>query len=191
MRSATALAPAKRRDDAVFGLRDVQRLEQTRRTAHGLRPGGWPRATCRGSGRRPPASLGQVERRLPAKLDDHTLRAFALDHVQHVLQRQRLEIEPVGGVVIGRDRLRVAVEHDGLEAHIGQGKSGLTATIVELDALADAVRAAAQDQDLCDGRWGRPHPGIHSRCTYTACARRTRRRRCPRDGRWPPVPAPR
>ena len=35
---------------------------------------------------------------------------------EHVLERQRLEEQPVGGVVVGRHRLRVAVDHDGLEA---------------------------------------------------------------------------
>ena len=92
--------------------------------------------------------IGQVERRLPAELHDHAFGPFPLDHVQHVLQRQRLEIQPVGGVVVGGDRLRIAVEHDRLEAQAGQGKCGLAAAVIELDALADAVRPAAEDQDL-------------------------------------------
>ena len=62
----------------------------------------------------------ELQRRLPAKLDDHAeqlaLRLLALDDFEHVLGGQRLEIEPVGRVGVGRDRLRVAIDHDGLEA---------------------------------------------------------------------------
>ena len=61
---------------------------------------------------------------------------------------QRLEVEAVGGVVVGRHRLRVAVDHDGLVAGLAQRETGVAAAIVELDALADAVRAAAEDDDL-------------------------------------------
>ena len=73
--------------------------------------------------------------------------SFAHD-LQHVFGRQRLEIEPVGGVVIGRDGFGIAVDHDGLEAARRQREGGVAAAIVELDALADAVRPAAQDDDL-------------------------------------------
>ena len=66
----------------------------------------------------------------------------------HVLERQRLEIEPVGNVVVGRDRLGIAVDHDGLEAVILQREAGMDAAVVELDSLPDPVRAAAEDYDL-------------------------------------------
>ena len=82
------------------------------------------------------------------------------DHVQHVLQRQRLEVEPVGRVVVGADRLRVAVEHDRLEAQVAQRKGRLAAAVVELHALADAVRPAAQDQDLAPVGWAVPRPQL-------------------------------
>ena len=90
----------------------------------------------------------QIQRRLPAKLHDDALRLLALDHRQNVFERQRLEVQPVGGVVIGRDRLRVAVHHDRLESVFAQRKRSVAAAIVELDSLPDAVRAAAQDDDL-------------------------------------------
>jgi hypothetical protein len=35
-----------------------------------------------------------------------------------------------------------------LVARLGAGEGGVTAAIVELDALADPVRAAAEDDDL-------------------------------------------
>ena len=73
--------------------------------------------------------------------------------LQHVLGRQRLEVEPVGGVVVGRHRLRIAVDHDGFIAGVVQREAGMAAAVVELDALADAVRAAAEDDDLLLVRW--------------------------------------
>src|SRR3546814_2288752 len=51
-------------------------------------------------------------------------------------------------VVIGRDGFRVAVDHDGLEPGFLQRIGRMDAAIVEFDALADAVRAAAEDDDL-------------------------------------------
>jgi hypothetical protein len=75
-------------------------------------------------------------------------RLLPVDHVQHVLQRHRLKIQPVGGVVVGRDRLGVAVEHDDLIAQVFEGKGRLAAAVIELDALPDAVWPAAQDQNL-------------------------------------------
>ena len=76
------------------------------------------------------------------------LRALGVDDLQHVLGGERLEIEPVGGVVVGRHRLRIAVDHDGLVADLVQREGGVAAAVVELDALADAVRPAAEDHDL-------------------------------------------
>ncbi len=70
------------------------------------------------------------------------------DDLQHVFGRQRLEVEPVRGVVVGRHRLRIAIDHDGLVAGLFQREAGMAAAIVELDALADAVRPAAEDDDL-------------------------------------------
>ncbi len=95
---------------------------------------------------------GELERRLAAELHDDALeRALRLlggDDLQHILGGQRLEVEPVGGVVVGRHRLRIAVDHDRLEARRGEREAGMAAAVVELDALADAVGAAAEDDDL-------------------------------------------
>src|SRR5690606_8737970 len=76
------------------------------------------------------------------------LGAFDVDQLQHVFGRQRLEIQAVGGVVVGRDRLGVAVDHDRLDADVGKGEGGVAAAVVELDALTDAVGAAAEDHGL-------------------------------------------
>ena len=62
----------------------------------------------------------QLERRLAAELHDarhvDVAVALALDDRHHVFERQRLEVETIGGVVVGRDRLGVAVDHHRLEA---------------------------------------------------------------------------
>ena len=106
------------------------------------------------------SAAGELQRRLAAELDDDADELAGLllgaQDLQHVLGRQRLEIEPVGGVVVGRDGFRVAVDHDRLEAGLAQRKGRVAAAIVELDALADAVRTAAEDDDLLARR--RPAP---------------------------------
>ncbi len=67
---------------------------------------------------------------------------------EHVLERQRLEVQLVRGVVVRADRLGVAVDHDGLEPVFLEREGGVDAAVVELDALADPVRPAAEDHDL-------------------------------------------
>ena len=69
---------------------------------------------------------GQLQRRLAAELDDDPVRLLDRDDLQHVLQGQRLEVEPVGGVVVGGNGLRVAVDHDRFVAVLGQGKTPWT-----------------------------------------------------------------
>jgi hypothetical protein len=66
----------------------------------------------------------------------------------HVFIGQWLEVEAVAGVVVGRDRLGIAVDHDGFEAVVAKSERSVTAAVVELDSLPDAVGAAAQDDDL-------------------------------------------
>ena len=102
-------------------------------------------------------ALGEVERRLAAELDDHAdLRAglrFVVVDGENVFKHERLKVEAVAGVVVGGDGLRVAVDHDGLVAVVLERESGVAAAVVELDALADAVGAGAENDDL--GRCGR------------------------------------
>ncbi len=90
----------------------------------------------------------QVERRLPAELHDHAVGLFGVADVEHVLERQRLEVEAVAGVVIGRDGLGIAVDHDRFDAHFLQRERRVAAAVIELDALPDAVGPAAQNHDL-------------------------------------------
>ena len=90
----------------------------------------------------------ELERRLPAELDDHPERLLLLDDVEDVLEGQGLEVEPVRGVVVGRDRLRVAVDHDRLDARLAEREGGVHARVVELDPLPDPVRPRPQDHHL-------------------------------------------
>ena len=93
---------------------------------------------------------GQRQRCLATELDDDTGhgagRQLGLVDLDDVLEGQRLEVEPIGDVVVGGDGLRVAVDHDGLVA-IRQGHRGVNTGVVELNALADPVGSRAQDDD--------------------------------------------
>ncbi len=83
---------------------------------------------------------------------------LGVEHLEHVLERQRLEVQAIAGVVVGGDGLGVAVDHDGLVAGIRQRERRVHARVVELDALADAVGARADDHDL--GAIRRRHLGL-------------------------------
>ncbi len=105
------------------GWRDSLLGEQARRSGGGPRPGrsrpgevpqiGTPAASS------PRASFSGV---WPPSCTITPTGLLALDHRQHVLEGQRLEVEAVGGVVVGRHRLRVAVDHHRLEAAARAGR---------------------------------------------------------------------
>ncbi len=59
---------------------------------------------------------------------------------QNVFKRDRFKVEAVGGVVVGRDRLGVAV--------FAHRKRRMHAAVVKFDTLTDSVGAAAQNDDL-------------------------------------------
>ena len=94
----------------------------------------------------------QLQWGLAAVLDDDPFRLLLVHDLQDVLQGQGLEIQPVGGVVVGGDGLRIAIDHDGLVAVLAERKGGMDTAIVELDPLADPVGSAAQDHDLAPVR---------------------------------------
>ena len=102
--------------------------------------------------------LRQSQRGLAPQLhddsDDLAGGGLGLVDLEDVLEGERLEVQPVGGVVVGGHRLGVAVDHDGLVPLVAQGQGSVHARVVELDALADAVGTAAEDHHL-----GQP-PGL-------------------------------
>ena len=89
----------------------------------------------------------ELERRLTAELHDHALRLLALHDLEHVLERQRLEVQLVRRIEVRGDRFRIRVDHDRLEPALAQREHGAHAAVVELHALPDAIRAAAEDHD--------------------------------------------
>ena len=93
-------------------------------------------------------SIGQIKRSLPAELHDHTLGKFLFVNIEHVLECERLEVEFVARVVIGRNRFGIRIDHDCFEAELAQRESRVYTAIVELDTLTDAVRTAAQNHDF-------------------------------------------
>ena len=131
--------------------------------------------------------LRQAERGLAAEgADDPGHRAggaLGLDHLEDVLEGQRLEVEPVGGVVVGGDGLGVAVDHHGLVAGVLQRHDRVHAGVVELDALPDPVRARSPGSAPPASPAAAPRSPRRRTSSGTACGRRTRRRRCRRSCR--------
>src|SRR4029453_2933209 len=70
---------------------------------------------------------GQVQRCLPAKLDNHTKWTFCKHYVGDIFESDRLEVKDVGNVVIGGNGLRIAVHHDRLNTKLSQSLAGLHA----------------------------------------------------------------
>ena len=147
----------RRRGDAVHGLLQFQIRQKLLKALTIL---GQINRVRRGAKDRDTFGLqriGQFQRCLTAELHDHAMQrtVFLLDaqDLQHMFKGQRLEVEPVRGVVIGGDCLGVAVDHDRLIARFCQRETGVAAAIVKLDPLADPVRPAAQNDDLFGVRW--------------------------------------
>ena len=90
----------------------------------------------------------QIQRSLPAELDDDALGLFLLHNVHDVLKGQRLKVEPVRGVIVRGHGFRVGIDHDGHDSGVAQGKGGVAAAVVKLDALTDAVGPAAKNEHL-------------------------------------------
>ena len=143
--------------DAGLGLLQSKLLDQRfeavaiLRQIDGVRRGAQNWHT--GSGKR----CGKLKRRLAAELNDHALhraaRVLLGDDLEHILYSERLKIKPVGGIVIGRDGLRIAVDHDRLVARCCQREAGVAAAIVEFDTLADTIGATTQDDDFLSLAW--------------------------------------
>ena len=90
----------------------------------------------------------QFQRGLTAVLDDNAFRLLNTHNFQHIFQRYRLEVEAVGGVVVGGDGFRVTVNHNGFVTVFAQRQRGVYTAVVEFDTLTDTVRAAAENHDF-------------------------------------------
>ena len=90
-------------------------------------------------------ALCQVQRSLPAKLHNHSdlrarLRLMVVDR-EHVFKRQWLKVEPIARVVVRRDRLGIAIHHDGFVAIVlaAQTPRGSSSSQTQFPARCDSV----------------------------------------------------
>ena len=111
------LEPVAERGEALAVLGEVDRLERR------------PQDAVAGGLDRP----RELQRGLAAELDHDPFRPLALADREHLLDAERLEVEPVGRVVVGRDGLRVAVDHHGLVPELAEALRRVDAAVVELD----------------------------------------------------------
>ncbi len=91
--------------------------------------------------------LRELDGRLPAEGHDDADGLLHVDDLQHVLGRERLEIQAVGSVVVRGDSLRVVVDDDDVIAHGLERPHAVDGRIVKLDALADADGPGAEHHD--------------------------------------------
>ena len=92
-------------------------------------------------------TLREIERGLSAVLHDHPFTPLAVVDLHHVLERKRLEVQPVGRIVIGRNGLGIGIHHHDFVPARSKRECRMTAAPVELDALPDAVGPAAEHHD--------------------------------------------
>ena len=71
-----------------------------------------------------------------------------MDKFQNIFFRQRLEIKTVRGIVIRRDSFGVTIDHDGFNIEFRHGVGRVTTAIIKFNTLADAIRSAAEDNNL-------------------------------------------
>ena len=171
-------APPPRRRRRATPARAARARRAAPRTARGPRRGRSPPAGRRAAARPCAASPGASRSGVWPPNETTTPSGRSSSHdVERALERERLEVEPVGGVVVGRDRRRVRVDHHRLVAEPPERLRGADAAVVELDPLADPVRARAERR-RSRGRTARAgRPRARTRGRSTASAPRTRRRR--------------
>ena len=90
----------------------------------------------------------QLKRGLAAERHHDAVGALNIDDVHDILVGERLKVKAVGRVVVGRNGLGIAVDHDGLKTAGRQCIARMHAAVIELNALANTVGAGAQDHRL-------------------------------------------
>src|SRR5262245_6323506 len=68
--------------------------------------------------------------------------------MENVLERERLEVETIGRVVVGGHRLRIAVDHYGLKPFVLQSEGCVAAAAIEFNSLSYPVRTTTENHDL-------------------------------------------
>ena len=94
----------------------------------------------------------KVQRRLPAELHDdadwRSSGSFMLADGKHIFERERLKVKAIAGVVVGRNRLRIAVDHDGFVAIFAQRVAGMATAVIEFNSLPDSVGTRTENDDF-------------------------------------------
>ena len=71
-----------------------------------------------------------------------------LAHRKYVFQREWFKVEAITSVIISRDGLGIAVNHDRLIAVVTQSERRMATTVIKLDSLPDPIWPAPQYDDL-------------------------------------------
>ena len=81
-------------------------------------------------------------------MNNHARRFFFVNDFEHIFQRHRLKVQTIRCVVVSRHGLGVAVDHDGFVTIFAHSESGVHAAVIKFNALANAVRSAAEHHDF-------------------------------------------
>ncbi len=86
----------------------------------------------------------EVIRYLSAGGDNHAVRLFVVQDVEHTLKRQLVEVQTVAHVIVRRHGLRIVVYHDTAVAAVAYGVQCLHTAPVELHRRADTVSSRTE-----------------------------------------------
>ena len=73
---------------------------------------------------------------------------FFFINTEHVFDGKRFKIKFVGGVVIGGNSLRIAIDHNGFIACLTNSECRMHAAIIEFNSLSDPVWTSAENHDF-------------------------------------------
>ena len=85
---------------------------------------------------------------LPAELDNRAVGLFHFDNVGDIFGGQRLEIQLVRNVEVGRNRFGVVVDDNRLTARLLERPNRVHRAVVKFDTLADADRSGTEHHDF-------------------------------------------
>src|SRR3989338_10728401 len=90
----------------------------------------------------------KIIRNLPTGTNDSAARLLKFDNIEHAFERKFVEIKSIRHVVVGRDSLRVGIDHDGAEAFAAECFQRLHARPIELHRAAYGIWARTENGDL-------------------------------------------
>ena len=136
--------------------------------------------------------MGELERGLAAERDDDAGEPpvarrgppLGVENILHIFCGQWLEVEPVGGVVVGRDGLGVAVHHHRLVARLPQRHARHGRSSSRTRSPARCGSAPTRGSPPGDAPRARPRPRPRRSRSDRACRPRTPRRTCRPSCTW-------